>query len=128
MKTIKLSNGKRPDVELPYENYQAHQEVVDAWFYEGVEVEFNNPCDSLGFEAHVVGAPSFASEIEYRIAQRKPQAGEVWIAPGNTPWLRVGDETDFNGWVTLEGNDADSDTGIGALTYAAPSVKAYYAR
>lgn len=75
------------------------------------------------------GKPAFASDAEYRIAQRKPQAGEVWELNGQAGLATSDGFTRLSDGRTCEGLDPNSEQHLLGKTtiYAAPSVESYYA-
>lgn len=127
--TVSLDNGKRADFELPYENYQAHKDVVDAWFYEGKEIERHEQGSTSLVWNHIL-TPSWVIGGVYRIAERKPLKGEVWentLGPGYGLLCNKveGDHVEFTG---LSNGTVDRVI-LGKddlFKYAAPSVEAYY--
>lgn len=125
-KTIHITDCKRP-IELPVENYLAHQECVDHWCNGGeVEHEFK----VAGWD--LVEEPKFLPHKKYRIKQREPRPGEVWLVGGMPQ----------NASVVIQNRSGDMDMlslrslclwninaeGVIEAVYAAPSVKAYIAR
>lgn len=122
-KTVTLK-GKR-ELKLPLENYLAHQEVVEHWIGGG-EVEIFIPED--WFVCHDI--PLFEVGDKYRIKQREPKPGEVWLVGG----------VDNNASVVIQNREGGIDMldlynyclwNINAelqATYAAPSVQAWVAR
>jgi len=106
--------------EGPEENWLAHKSVIIHWC-DGGEVEYS--IDDYLWIDHMNTPADFHSDVKYRIKQREPKAGEVWVEDHCIYLLHINGETFFD----LEGCYMTDGSGID-LTYAAPSVEAYYAR
>jgi len=119
MKTTVKHVGSVREWEGPIENWEAHVDEIKHWC-DGGDVQFNNP-PAGWFDAN----PNFDLHIEYRIKQREPKPGEVWITPAGM--ILIMDEycAAINPMGHCYcGNDVRDSNPI----YAAPSVEAYYAR
>lgn len=132
--TVSHKGSRRSVTELPLENWNRHKDVVIA-YCDGADVEISIPGGSGNGESYhrKLDNPDWAIGIEYRIAQRKPKAGEVWFdEPGDTKdgchWLITrGDKAGEIGYVSLT-NHYHKVERPNSLVPAAPSVEAYYAR
>lgn len=135
-KTFKATDCKRP-IELPMENYLAHQEVVEHWCAGG-DVEACGVLTGRWYSEPNI-SHEFDPEIPHRIKQREPKPGEVWVYNDIYAWLRTTtpapeDDVDMDeytlldGWVLLSGDDACDISCLDNIAYSAPSAEAYYAR
>lgn len=116
--------GRTLDVTPQWE--EANPGVAKHWV-KGGEVEVKN--EHSGW---IVARSKYMQDMidcseywEFRIKQREPQPGEVWIND-NTPALITS-----KGFVWLTNNnymECDFLTHVPCAEYAAPSVTAYYAR
>jgi len=119
-KTIKIE-GQRT-WEGPLDNYNAHKEVVEHWC-DGGEVEIEDHQDQW-----IPCEPQFASNRNYRIKQREPKRGEVWVHITAGVRIRTPNNNHNDGWVGVDGIPSTVVDWTKTLTYSAPSVEAYYAR
>lgn len=128
MSTVVSHKGSHRSVtELPEANWIKHKDVIIAWC-DGADVEIHR--EITGWCPYLVGANVKSSSLfsvhdQHRIAQRKPQPGEVWDISGR-PYVFHRSADDYP-LVSLDGDHAMSVDG-GNLTYVAPSIEAYYAR
>lgn len=120
--TVMNIRGEVRETEVSIESFDKHRDVIIA-YCNGADVERS----AMDRPWKPSSDPSFRVDCAYRIAQRKPQPGEVWVCRGGNPWIWA-EDPQFTGWVELRGKDVDDNTSLGSLKYAAPSVKAYYAR
>ena len=126
MTTTVKHKGSVREWEGSVENWDKHRDVIVAW------------CD--GSDIQVLGGhykrpsyidlmnPAFESDSQYRIKQREPNAGEVWIEEEG-PCLITDENTvvSFDG--TLAANNSwPNDRVLRDLKYSAPSVRAYFMR
>lgn len=116
--TVSHKGTKRSVTDLPIENWDKHREVIIAWC-DGADVEDN------ASGRWIVGTPGFGSGVDYRIAQRKPQPGEVWRTPDAEEFYLVTDNLFF---IRIDNCTGNSYAGVTGAVYYTPSVKAYLAR
>lgn len=120
------ATGSKREWTGPKENYLKHHEVIGHWC-EGGDVEW---C-TAGEWIDVAGG-FFRKENEYRIKQREPVSGEVWLIDGdecvfpNGAYMQKSNDV---AWVRLDGRGTKNSTVDCFMTeYVAPSVESYYAR
>ena len=105
--------------EGPEDASIAHRAVIEHWC-DGGEVEIKTCVDEVWYSCD----PQFAHNREYRIKQRKAKAGEVWVCKKSLPYVYNYDLKEFvNIW-----SNQNLESVMKTLSYAAPSVEAYYAR
>lgn len=125
--TVSHKGSHRSVTGLPIESWNKHKNVIIA-YCDGADVEVSGVPGKW-----TVCKPDFKTFFEYRVAQRKPQPGEVWFdEPGDTKdgcyWLITrGDKAGEIGYVSLA-NHYHKVERPNSLVPAAPSVEAYYAR
>jgi len=130
MKTIVKhvgSGGPDREWEGPIENWEAHVWEIKHWC-DGGEVEYCIDDDHWSDKMNM--AADFHVGIEYRIKQREPKPGEVWLDEIH-PFIKLHESDSISyDWINLTNNCYSLFTtyGLKDLTYAAPSVEAYYAR
>lgn len=117
--TVSHKGSQRNVKDLPEANWLKHKDVIIA-YCDGADVE--NRHGDRNWHGPII-TPEWYPDHEYRIAQRKPQPGEVFYC----------EETKVALLITHECRFADLDTGTLYANYdgakrAAPSVEAYYAR
>ena len=128
MTTTVKHKGSVREWEGPIENWEAHSEVIKAWCDGSiVEMWSSSGHYSAWFTIHFI--PAFVHEEKYRIKQREPKAGEVWIEEEEGPCLI----TDENTVVWLDGTLAmnnlwSNDRVSSELKYSSPSVRAHFMR
>lgn len=127
--TVSHKGSHRSVADLPLENWSKHKDVIIA-YCDGADVvvvipggsgngvDFLRPCES----------PDFVPSHEYRIAQRKPQPGEVIEALCRTALVvcEDGGAVCLSDGCILTAEDVASKGRV--FKPAAPSVEAYYAR
>ncbi len=119
MKKTVTIQGKR-DWTGPLENYEKWKKEIEHWC-DGGEVEAKG-CNAQWAGGHYCFD---SEELEYRIKQRDPNYGEVWlIGSAKTPCVFRDTDNNYK-FVRLDGYT--SYTTELSLEYAAPSVEAYYA-
>ncbi len=111
--------GDTRAVNISIDSWEAHANFIIEWT-NGAHLE-QNMNQIQGGKWFPVDEPTFNSSYSYRIAQRKPQAGEVWVEEGKA--MIVNHECCF-----VQLDDGMMFSEAPNATYAAPSVKAYYAR
>lgn len=99
-------------------DWNAHSFVIKHWC-DGGDVDYYT-----GSAWGRIQDPEFLHTEQYRIAERKPQPGEVWILDEN-PFLYIRVSDDYH-WQSPDGQDRRRD-GIHKPKYAAPNVLAYAA-
>lgn len=112
--------GSTHTITVSEEQYAKHGAVIEHWC-DGGEVEGEVIGDTGNFQPTT---PRWSIGNNFRIAQRKPQVGEVWHCSDTGDALLISSRYQF---VNIADGTEHGDTYDGAA-YAAPSVKAYYAR
>ncbi len=117
--------GEKRAVEISIDSWDVHANFIIEWA-NGVQLE-QNMNQIQGGKWFPVDEPTFNPSYSYRIAKRKPQAGEVYVWDGGC------DEDSYALAITHEGRFLDLNDGtlyaeFDGAEYAAPSAKAYYAR
>lgn len=105
--------------EATQEQWEKYEDVIVHWV-EGGDVEFFD--GALWISA---SNPVFSGATEYRKAQRKPKAGEVWrMRSTDLHFLFSGGK-----FVCISQNKGDpGDLPLCSWEYIAPSIEAYFAR
>lgn len=123
--TVKHAGSER-EVECSLESWEKHQDVIKHWC-NGGDVEFR--CKDFWY---MKDGPKFNSQIDYRIKQREPLMGEVWVSNNQKPYIRTPNGRPNSGsgdaWVDFEGVPSVWYNWSEDLTYTAPSLEVYIAR
>lgn len=120
MTTTLKHTGTERTWEGKLEQWQKHKECIEHWC-DGGSIEVNT---GSGFVQALLY--SFNLHFTYRIKQREPKPGEVWVHAQDPNLVFV--VTHQRNWTELGSGEYDLFHEHHALGYAAPSVKAYYAR
>lgn len=122
MKTKVHHIGEERHWEGLINQWNAHSEQIIAWC-DGAEIEYFNHHSGRFCQMHK--SDFFSAWDRYRIAQRKPQAGEVWYCkPYDDYCLAIARSDGGVDWQSLDGKKSYVAC---TITYAAPSVEAYIA-
>ena len=131
MTTTVKHKGSVHKWEGPIENWDKHRDVIVAWC-DGADVEFRDPKNGTMYGDKWQSScphPYWHEYLDYRIKQREPEAGEVWIEEEEGPCLITDEDTVV--WLdgTLAMNNSWSNERVSSeLKYSAPSVRAYFMR
>ena len=124
MTTTVKHKGSVREWEGPIKNWDKHRDVIVAWC-DGAEVEVHINRKWLTPWSH-----GFYSDMDYRIKQREPKAGEVWVDSNGSPCIFI--EDDNIGFKRINQSDKMvtyfEEDQLDEFTYSAPSVRAYFMR
>jgi len=117
--TVKHVGSALREWEGPEEDSIAHRDAIEHWV-NGGEVEN----DATG--GWMIAHPSFEARVNYRIKQREPKPGEVWIdEEGDAIYIPF----DCDKWQFVDKiGYKNHKYPITDIKYKSPSLEAYYAR
>lgn len=133
MTTKAIRYSSKRSWEGPLENWEAHSECIKHWCDGGV-IEMHTGIASYSFvhgpeETWVVidaSVPKFAMNARYRIKQREPKSGEVWLVSCEYCIYSTLIKED-KPWLTLDGKCVKCNADTRDKQFVADNLEQYYA-